>query len=222
MNCRQERKLTQSTRERFQSSGYGRLDLNLTEQNLARLFARVQISDYPPSAGVPREKPPAPALEEEGAAPVHLNIVIHVIGSRGDIQPFIVIGKTLKAYGHRVQLATHLAFRDRVKENGLEFFNIGGNPQELMLFMVKMQGCYLNSRPSEAEPSNAIDAAWATLSAAAGDHALRLEVQLRDAKSTVFWTGCHCHQLKHSPTRLPVSDDIAPSQPLRILYPILL
>ncbi|KAB8222972.1 hypothetical protein BDV33DRAFT_229054 [Aspergillus novoparasiticus] len=121
-------------------SGYGSLDLNLAEQNLARLFARVRSSDYPPSAGVPREKPPAPDLEEDGAAPVHLNIVIHVIGSRGDIQPFIVIGKTLKAYGHRVRLATHLAFRDMVKENGLEFFNIGGNPQELMMFMVKNAG----------------------------------------------------------------------------------
>ncbi|GIJ88129.1 hypothetical protein Asppvi_007046 [Aspergillus pseudoviridinutans] len=121
-------------------SGYGRLDLDLTEQNLARLFARVQVSDYPPSAGVPREKPPAPTFEEEGAAPLHLNIVIHVIGSRGDIQPFIVIGKSLKAYGHRVRLATHLAFRDMVKENGLEFFNIGGNPEELMMFMVKNAG----------------------------------------------------------------------------------
>ncbi|KAE8341404.1 hypothetical protein BDV24DRAFT_163538 [Aspergillus arachidicola] len=104
-------------------SGCGRLDLNLTEQNLAKL-----------------EKPPAPALEEEGAAPVHLNIVIHVIGSRGDLQPFIVIGKTLKADGHPVRLATHLAFRDMVKENGLEFFNIGGNPQQLMMFMVKNAG----------------------------------------------------------------------------------
>jgi hypothetical protein len=103
----------------------------LTEQNLARLFARVQVPDYRPSAGGPGERvqPPAPTFEEEGAAPVHLNIVIHVIGSRGDIQLFLVIGKTLKAYGHRVRLATHLAFRGMVKENGLEFFSIGGNPE---------------------------------------------------------------------------------------------
>ncbi|KAE8307233.1 hypothetical protein BDV41DRAFT_582579 [Aspergillus transmontanensis] len=140
MNCRQERNLTQSTRG--ESIWAPQLQISEVDDliNLARLFTRVQISDYPPSAGVHREKPPAPALEEEGAAPVHLNIFIHVIGSRGDIQPFIVIGKTLKAYGHRVRLATHPAFRDRVKENGLEFFNIGGNPQELMLFMVKYAG----------------------------------------------------------------------------------
>ncbi|RHZ52338.1 hypothetical protein CDV55_102067 [Aspergillus turcosus] len=123
-------------------SGYGRLDLDLTEQNLARLFARVPTSGYPVSGGEPTEQvpPPAPAVEEEGAAPLHLNIVIHVIGSRGDIQPFIVLGKSLKRYGHRVRLATHLAFRGMVKENGLEFFNIGGNPEELMMFMVKNAG----------------------------------------------------------------------------------
>ncbi|GFF59046.1 sterol 3-beta-glucosyltransferase [Aspergillus udagawae] len=123
-------------------SGYGRLDLNLTEQNLARLFARVQTTDYPSTGGEPRGRlqSPAPAPKEEGVAPLHLNIVIHVIGSRGDIQPFLVIGKSLTAYGHRVRLATHLAFRDMVEESGLEFFNIGGNPQELMMFMVKNAG----------------------------------------------------------------------------------
>jgi hypothetical protein len=113
----------------------------LTEQNLARLFARVQTS-HPVSGGEHTEQilPPAAAVEEEGPAPLHLNIVIHVIGSRGDIQPFIVLGKTLKRYGHRVRLATHLAFKGMVKENGLEFFNIGGNPEELMMFMVKNAG----------------------------------------------------------------------------------
>jgi hypothetical protein len=85
-------------------SGYGRFDLNLTEQNLARLFARVQTSDYPSTGGEPRGRvqSPAPAPKEEGVAPLHLNIVIHVIGSRGDIQPFLVVGKSLTAYGHRV------------------------------------------------------------------------------------------------------------------------
>ncbi|KAE8381993.1 hypothetical protein BDV26DRAFT_300462 [Aspergillus bertholletiae] len=69
--------------------------------------------------------------------PVHLNVVIHVVGSRGDVQPFIALGRAMKSHGHRVRLATHLVFRDFVKENGLEFFNIGGDPAELMSFMVK-------------------------------------------------------------------------------------
>lgn len=43
-------------------------------------------------------------------------------------------------YGHRVRLATHLTFKSFVEENGLEFFNIGGDPAELMAFMVKNPG----------------------------------------------------------------------------------
>ncbi|KAK5108673.1 hypothetical protein LTR62_008078 [Meristemomyces frigidus] len=71
-----------------------------------------------------------------------MNIVIMVIGSRGDIQPFLKLGKILKEqHGHRVRVATHPTFRDFVhKENGLEFFSVGGDPAELMAFMVKNPG----------------------------------------------------------------------------------
>ncbi|KAI1760684.1 glycosyltransferase family 1 protein [Hypoxylon sp. FL1150] len=71
-----------------------------------------------------------------------LNIVIMVIGSRGDVQPFLEIGKVLKQeYGHRVRIATHPAFREFVeKDSGLEFFSVGGDPSELMAFMVKNPG----------------------------------------------------------------------------------
>lgn len=71
-----------------------------------------------------------------------LNIVIMVIGSRGDIQPFMKIGKILQhKYGHRVRVATHPAFRDFVeKDVGLEFFSVGGDPAQLMAFMVKNPG----------------------------------------------------------------------------------
>lgn len=78
--------------------------------------------------------------------PLHLNIVIQAIGSRGDIQPFVALGKELKAHGHRVRLATHMAFRDFVLDDGLEFFNIGGDPAELMAFMVRNPGLLPNVR----------------------------------------------------------------------------
>ncbi|KAF2812483.1 UDP-Glycosyltransferase/glycogen phosphorylase [Mytilinidion resinicola] len=73
---------------------------------------------------------------------VRLNIVVIVIGSRGDIQPFLKIGKVLKEeYGHRVRIATHPAFKKFVEQDsGLEFFSVGGNPSELMAFMVKNPG----------------------------------------------------------------------------------
>ncbi|KAL2752795.1 glycosyltransferase family 1 protein [Sodiomyces alcalophilus JCM 7366] len=71
-----------------------------------------------------------------------LNICIMVIGSRGDAQPFLRIGKILKEkYGHRVRVATHPAFREFIEEEGgLEFFSVGGDPSELMAFMVKNPG----------------------------------------------------------------------------------
>lgn len=85
------------------------------------------------------------AMQSPGRVPrrqiVRLNIVMQVVGSRGDVQPFVALGQVLKKkYGHRVRLATHQVFRDFVEQNGLEFFNIGGDPVELMAFMVKNPG----------------------------------------------------------------------------------
>jgi sterol 3beta-glucosyltransferase len=60
-----------------------------------------------------------------------------VIGSRGDVQPFIAIAKELVADGHRVRLATHGAFKEFVEGFGIGFWDVGGDPGELMAFMVK-------------------------------------------------------------------------------------
>lgn len=73
-----------------------------------------------------------------------LNIAIHIVGSRGDVQPFIAIGQVLTKppYGHRVRICTHPVFKDFVEENGLEFFSIGGDPNSLMAYMVKNPGLF--------------------------------------------------------------------------------
>ncbi|KAI9314007.1 hypothetical protein DFJ73DRAFT_411739 [Zopfochytrium polystomum] len=42
--------------------------------------------------------------------------------------------------GHRVRLATHSTFRQFVTENGLEFYPLAGDPNELMAYMVKNPG----------------------------------------------------------------------------------
>jgi sterol 3beta-glucosyltransferase len=68
--------------------------------------------------------------------PPPLNIVILIVGSRGDVQPFIAFGKGLQQAGHRVRLATHVTFRQFVTENGLEFYPLKGDPELLMNFMV--------------------------------------------------------------------------------------
>ena len=79
--------------------------------------------------------------EIDGLPPPPMNIVIQIVGSRGDVQPFVALGQVLKnKYNHRVRIATHPTFKSFVTENGLEFFSIGGDPTELMAFMVKNPG----------------------------------------------------------------------------------
>ncbi|KAJ5157729.1 uncharacterized protein N7482_008829 [Penicillium canariense] len=127
--------------------GDGRLDIRINERkpsiagllNLQRtpmLSELEHVEEVDSAAAIPKE--------HEVEFPLHLNIVIQVIGSRGDIQPFLALGKELKAHGHRVRLATHLAFREFILDGGLEFFNIGGDPAELMAFMVKNSGLLPN------------------------------------------------------------------------------
>lgn len=97
----------------------------------------VQDTQPPP----PPYIPPSLGGEPRALPPPSLNVVIQVVGSRGDVQPFVALGKVLKdTYGHRVRLATHPNFKTFVQENGLEFFSIGGDPSQLMAFMVKNPG----------------------------------------------------------------------------------
>ena len=127
----------------------GRINININQKtrklsdllvpalrNQLQLAAEEDATPLPPGyippalGGLPGQTPPP-----------KLNVVIHVVGSRGDVQPFVALGKILKStYGHRVRLATHPTFKEFVEENGLEFFSIGGDPSELMAFMVKNPG----------------------------------------------------------------------------------
>ncbi|KAI3526528.1 hypothetical protein L1887_05785 [Cichorium endivia] len=77
-----------------------------------------------------------------------LQIVILIVGTRGDVQPFVAIGKRLQEYGHRVRLATHSNFKEFVLTSGLEFYPLGGDPKVLAEYMVKNKG-FLPSGPSE-------------------------------------------------------------------------
>jgi hypothetical protein len=125
----------------IQSVEDGRLDIKLSDHKpwIQRIVRHTKEHPYP--SGHPDHKPSVTFCpNEEESYPLRLNIVIQVIGSRGDIQPFLAIGQRLQSHGHRVRLATHLSFRETVQDSGLEFFNIGGDPAELMAFMVKNPG----------------------------------------------------------------------------------
>lgn len=77
-----------------------------------------------------------------------MQIVMLIVGTRGDVQPFVAIGKQLQDYGHRVRLATHSNFKEFVLTSGLEFYPLGGDPKVLAGYMVKNKG-FLPSGPSE-------------------------------------------------------------------------
>lgn len=65
-----------------------------------------------------------------------LKITLLTIGSRGDVQPYIALGKGLLKEGHEVTIATHEEFKDWILKHGINFKEIAGNPAELMLLMV--------------------------------------------------------------------------------------
>lgn len=89
------------------------------------------------------EGAPAPRADSPGVPP--LSIVVMVVGSRGDVQPFIPIARRL-AERHRVRVATHREFRPMVEQAGLEFYPLGGNPHQLMEYIVKTGGSILPTR----------------------------------------------------------------------------
>ncbi|KAI1331222.1 glycosyltransferase family 1 protein [Xylariaceae sp. FL0255] len=119
----------------------GRLNLTVHDTSTTGYLAKTleaAISKIIPGKyeSTGEETEPSPSSVLTGATlnskePPRLNIVIMVIGSRGDIQPFLKIGKLLtQDHGHRVRIATHPAFREFVeKDSMLEFFSVGGeNP----------------------------------------------------------------------------------------------
>ena len=91
---------------------------------------------------LPEKPQPTPTtnLPSPTNNPPCMNILMLVVGSRGDVQPFITIALELQEYGHRVRLATHAGFRRFVEDRGIEFFDLGGSPVELMAYMVQNPG----------------------------------------------------------------------------------
>ena len=153
--------------DKYKSSGKvskndGRLKISVSDTSNTGYLAKALGATFRRRLGHDREPSPSrPSYGDTGLSSRHkplatcsdwaflrkqkklsLNVVIMVIGSRGDIQPFLKLGKVLKEdHGHRVRIATHPAFREFVEQDsGLEFFSVGGDPAELMAFMVKNPG----------------------------------------------------------------------------------
>lgn len=94
------------------------------------------------------------SLHADGIAPdlksyvPKMKIAMLVVGTRGDVQPFLAIAKRLQEFGHHVRLATHMNFRDFVKTAGVEFYPLGGDPRVLAGYMARNKGL-IPSAPGE-------------------------------------------------------------------------
>ncbi|WOL18783.1 sterol 3-beta-glucosyltransferase UGT80B1 isoform X2 [Canna indica] len=106
-------------------------------------------------------KPTNDCIEYHKSIP-QLEIAILVVGTRGDVQPFIALAKKLQAiwlqsmmeiiffqeFGHHVRLATHANFRNFVKSCGLQFYPLGGDPRILAGYMARTKG-FILSEPTK-------------------------------------------------------------------------
>ncbi len=61
-----------------------------------------------------------------------MRITIIALGSRGDVQPYIPLGKGLQSAGHSVRIATFKAFAPHVLTAGLDFFPLQGDARALL------------------------------------------------------------------------------------------
>lgn len=100
------------------------------EQEAAEAAAETAAEQSAESQQEMAQRPPVPKM----------SICIMVAGTRGDVQPFIALGLGLKAYGHRVRLASHAVYRSFVTSFGLEFYPLGGDPKVLSDFIVENRG----------------------------------------------------------------------------------
>ena len=61
-----------------------------------------------------------------------MHILILTLGSRGDVQPFVALGKGLKAVGHTVTLCTSTRFESFITEHDLNYGYMGDEMLQLM------------------------------------------------------------------------------------------
>ncbi|NOK58649.1 MAG: glycosyltransferase [Chloroflexi bacterium AL-W] len=61
-----------------------------------------------------------------------MRITIITAGSRGDIQPFVVLGCALQQAGYTVRLAAPINFASFIQQQDLEFFPLRGDIQQVM------------------------------------------------------------------------------------------
>lgn len=105
--------------------------------------ARMTVEDFLADPQARKDRKAATVVEWEAESLLQaprMSIAILVVGTRGDVQPFLRLGQRLKADGHRVRLATHNQYESYVRDNGLEFYPLGGDPKKLSGYMCQSNG----------------------------------------------------------------------------------
>ena len=62
----------------------------------------------------------------------HMRIALLTLGTRGDIQPFAVLGKALKQRGHSVTISSAANFASFIQSYGLDFLSVDADFQEIL------------------------------------------------------------------------------------------
>ncbi|AZN71356.1 glycosyltransferase [Georhizobium profundi] len=66
-----------------------------------------------------------------------MRIGIHTLGTRGDVQPYVALARSLKARGHQVQLAAPVQFSEFAADHGVSF---RGLPAEFLALLNTAEG----------------------------------------------------------------------------------
>jgi UDP:flavonoid glycosyltransferase YjiC (YdhE family) len=90
-----------------------------------------------------------------------MRITIIALGSRGDIQPFVPLGKGLTDAGHSVRVATFEEFAPLILSAGLDFYQLRGDAKALL--NTAMDNRLLDGRSNPIRFMNAMRKSYATL-----------------------------------------------------------
>lgn len=66
-----------------------------------------------------------------------MRITMLTIGSTGDVRPYVLLGRELKARGHEITIATLSGFENLIAENGLNYYRLSGDVEKLMANIMK-------------------------------------------------------------------------------------
>ena len=61
-----------------------------------------------------------------------MKLSLVTVGTRGDAQPFVVLGRALDRRGFEVTVVTHTDFEDMVRGAGLDFAPVGGSFKQII------------------------------------------------------------------------------------------